>query len=638
MKKLLRLVSALLVIALTCTTLAVTSFADGNVAAVTIDGVTTEYATLKEAFAVLTSSTTATIDLLCDTSYSGTAALQFNGTVTLNLNGHTVTGTSTGAVFGTKASSTVTICNGTITGNSNSGVVAVNNKNTVVTLENLTLSNTSTSSSSLFAYSALQMAHTVSITVTATNCTFTSASSAGSAVSYSTSSSSRSASQTITLNDCTLTAPKYGIYIYGGHSSGYFNITLNDCEVTTTGTNSTAFYVKGQSKSYYAKFALTINDTDITSTNLLSNENAYIKDSSTVTVSGSSNLNVSSLDGKAALDYVTLTVTGGNSSVDVEEYVDTTSDSNLQYVETEGGAYVAGYSTTLEYKAEEGEAEEVGTVEGVESVIAPDSVVTFTVTCQIGYQVSKVAVYEIIGANVDMSEVTIIDNQDGTYSFTMPSDPVYVSVAFEKTVYQASESEVVEVENGSYTVQTTATYGETVTITTNPNKHYKVSEVVVIDDNTNEPIEVTYNELNGTYSFVMPAGMVSISVSYYQFSAEVSGIIYVDSEHHGMFINGHLATYPHTVDENGYCTVCKEYIGLATEETETPVEEETSTLTEETVNIEEPVEDTNTESEPDEEPEEIEVSETETNPTTGAVLMLLPMAMAVAGVVASKRR
>jgi len=552
MKKLLRLVSVLLVVALTCTTLAVTSFADGNVAAVTIDGVTTEYATLKEAFAVLTSSTTATIDLLCDTSYSGSAALQFNGNVTLDLNGHTITGTSSGSVFGIKASSTVTICNGTITGKSNSGVVAVNNKNTVVTLENLTLSNTSTSSSSLYAYSALQMTHSVSTTVTATNCTFTSASSAGSAISYSTSSSSRSLSQTVTLNNCVLSAPKYGLKLYGGHSSSHsFNITLNDCTVTTTGSNSTAVYVQGQSKSYYARFALTINDADITSTNLLSNENTYINTSSTVTVSGNSTLNVSSLDGKTALDYITLTVTGGNSSVDVEEYVDTTANPNLQYVETESGTYVAGYSATLECEAEEGDAEEAGTVEGVESVIAPDSVVTFTVTCEIGYQVSKVAVYTSVG----MSEVTVIDNQDGTYSFTMP------------------------------------------------------------------------------------AGSVSISVSYYQFSAEVSGIIYVDSEHHGMFINGHLATYPHTVDENGYCTVCKEYIGVETTGNDTAIAEaDTAEIIEDEVNIEALVEDSNTEPEPDDEPEELEVSETETNPTTGAVLMLLPMAVAAAGAVAGKRR
>ncbi|MCD7784835.1 MAG: hypothetical protein LUH18_04550 [Oscillospiraceae bacterium] len=632
MKKLLRLVSVLLVVALTCTMLAVTSFADDNVAAVTIDGVTTEYATLKEAFAVLTSSTTATIDLLCDTSYSGTAALQFNGTVTLNLNGHTITGTSSGAVFGIKASSTVTICNGTITGKSNSGVVAVNNKNTVVNLENLTLSNTSTSSSSSFAYSALQMTHSVSTTVTATNCTFTSASSAGSAISYSNSSSSRSLSQTITLNDCTLSAAKYGIKLYGGHSSYSFDITLNDCTVTTTGTGSTAFYVQGQSSSYNAKFVLTINDTTINSESLITNANNYIKTTSTVDVTGCSTLNVEELDGKTALDYATLTISSGNFSVDVSDYY-TSTDSNMVYVETETGSFVAGYGATVEYDDAD------GVVEGVEAVIAPDEKVTFSVVCETGYEVSEVAVYELTDVNVSMVQIEVIDNNDGTYTFTMP---VYVSVSFAKTFYIASDAETVAVENGSYTVTpTSANYGDTVTIIPNPNKGYKVSEVTVVDEN-GSPIEVTYNEANGTYSFVMPAGSVSISVSYYKASAVFGGVIYVDAQYHGIFIDGHLACIPHSVDESGYCTVCHEYIGVEAEEDVEDVEEdveETETV-EETVNIEEPAEGTDTESEPDDESgeEEVTVPETESNPTTGAMLMLLPMAIAATGVVAGKKR
>ncbi|MCD7732416.1 MAG: hypothetical protein LUH56_03130, partial [Oscillospiraceae bacterium] len=58
-------------------------------------------------------------------------------------------------------------------------------------------------------------------------------------------------------------------------------------------------------------------------------------------------------------------------------------------------------------------------------------------------------------------------------------------------------------------------------------------------------------------------------------------------------------------------------------------------LTEETVTINEPIEDTNTETEPD----DIEVDDTdeETNPTTGIALAMLPMAIALAATVANKR-
>ncbi len=49
-------------------------------------------------------------------------------------------------------------------------------------------------------------------------------------------------------------------------------------------------------------------------------------------------------------------------------------------------------------------------------------------------------------------------------------------------------------------------------------------------------------------------------------ATRASGLIYVNEEYHGFLIvrNGtkHLACVPHTVDANGYCTVCKEYIGV----------------------------------------------------------------------------
>ncbi|MCD8007292.1 MAG: hypothetical protein LUF29_10130 [Oscillospiraceae bacterium] len=94
MKRISRLVSVLLAIVMACTTLAVTSFADDTyVASVTIDGVTTNYTTIASAFNALSSDTTATITLLCDTSYSG-SGLQLNGNVTFDLNGFTLTGTS----------------------------------------------------------------------------------------------------------------------------------------------------------------------------------------------------------------------------------------------------------------------------------------------------------------------------------------------------------------------------------------------------------------------------------------------------------------------------------------------------------------------------------------------------------------
>ncbi|MCD7770659.1 MAG: hypothetical protein LUH23_00980 [Oscillospiraceae bacterium] len=81
-----------------------------------------------------------------------------------------------------------------------------------------------------------------------------------------------------------------------------------------------------------------------------------------------------------------------------------------------------------------------------------------------------------------------------------------------------------------------------------------------------------------------------------------------------------------TVDED-----ISEYISAQTA-TETTEEETT-----EEVVIDEPVEDTDTETEPDEEPEETETP-AETNPTTGIVLAMLPMAIALAATMAGKKK
>ncbi|MCD7733184.1 MAG: leucine-rich repeat domain-containing protein [Oscillospiraceae bacterium] len=63
----------------------------------------------------------------------------------------------------------------------------------------------------------------------------------------------------------------------------------------------------------------------------------------------------------------------------------------------------------------------------------------------------------------------------------------------------------------------------------------------------------------------------------------------------------------------------------------------TATITEETVNIDEPIEDTNTDTEDDDD-ESSETSEPETNPTTGIAISILPMMIAALAAASAKRR
>lgn len=107
-----------------------------------------------------------------------------------------------------------------------------------------------------------------------------------------------------------------------------------------------------------------------------------------------------------------------------------------------------------------------------------------------------------------------------------------------------------------------------------------------------------------------------------------SGVIYIDEEYHGMLVNGHLLTYPHEADNAlGYCPVCNAIIE-ANEEVE--------------VEVVDPTEPGDVETETDEptidvtEPEQ--PTEEEKNPPMGIAFAVLPMAVAAAALVSSKRR
>ncbi|MCD7784915.1 MAG: hypothetical protein LUH18_04960 [Oscillospiraceae bacterium] len=230
-----------------------------------------------------------------------------------------------------------------------------------------------------------------------------------------------------------------------------------------------------------------------------------------------------------------------------------------------------------------GEGDENGTVTvSPESSVAGE-IVTVTPTAALGYEVDAVT-YTYNDGTDDFTE-TITADSYGIYSFTMPYYATTVNATFKKSIYSVSASSV---KNGTVTVSTeNASMGDEVTITAIGERLYAVESVTVLDESGN-PVSVTDNG-DGTYTFTMPAGNVTISVTFYKYAASFSGIIYIDELYHGIFINGSLATFLHTVDANGYCTVCGEYIGIeeAGETEAEPVEE--------TVEIDEPVEGTDIE-------------------------------------------
>ena len=149
-----------------------------------------------------------------------------------------------------------------------------------------------------------------------------------------------------------------------------------------------------------------------------------------------------------------------------------------------------------------------GTVTADKLFASAGDSVTLTVTPADEYEIGSIAVKD-----ASDKEVTLTDNKDGTYTFTMPSGDVTVSAAFTKKQYAVR----IPAENitGSGTVvasPTTAAKGDTVTLTATPGDEYEIGSVAVKDASDKE-VTLTDNK-DGTYTFTMPSGDVTVSAAF----------------------------------------------------------------------------------------------------------------------------
>ena len=106
-----------------------------------------------------------------------------------------------------------------------------------------------------------------------------------------------------------------------------------------------------------------------------------------------------------------------------------------------------------------------------------------------------------------------------------------------------------------------------------------------------------------------------------------SGGIVVDfgDDYHGILINGQVVSLEHDLDENGVCTIC----GYGAAEASADGGVEVDTPTQETDNVDDPDDSDNIEV-TDKTPDE--------NPKTGVVLAVIPMLVAAAAIVVSRKR
>ena len=140
--------------------------------------------------------------------------------------------------------------------------------------------------------------------------------------------------------------------------------------------------------------------------------------------------------------------------------------------------------------------------------------VTVTADSKSGYEFDKWTV--VTGAAILESETS------KETRFEMPAGDVELKAEFKKKSSSGSTGdssptypiETAEAENGSAEVRSGASAGSKVTVTPKPDEGYETAGVTVKDGKGNE-IKVTDNG-DGTYSFIMPAGRVTVTPEFRQ--------------------------------------------------------------------------------------------------------------------------
>ena len=153
-----------------------------------------------------------------------------------------------------------------------------------------------------------------------------------------------------------------------------------------------------------------------------------------------------------------------------------------------------------------------GSVTASSTGAAEGTTVTLTITPENGYELSTLTVG---GENVTNSV------SNGTYSFTMPASDVTISATF----IEAAKTYTVTVDdsdNGSVSADADSyTSGATVTLTIAPTGKYTLASLVV-SDGTNEIATTKVDDT--TYTFVMPAADVTVTATFEDVSAKITGV------------------------------------------------------------------------------------------------------------------
>lgn len=197
----------------------------------------------------------------------------------------------------------------------------------------------------------------------------------------------------------------------------------------------------------------------------------------------------------------------------------------LSFSTTPGESYTISKATTYNISITETEN---GTV-SAPTTANEGSSVALTVTPNDTYVIEGITVTDASGNPI---ETTV--QEDGSYTFTMPSSDVTVTATFKKDipVEVSYNINITDTKNGIVEGPKTAIENSNVELVTKPAKGYVVANVV-INTVDGQAIKAT-DQGNGIYTFTMPASDVNVNVTFKpESTAETTYQVTITKSEHG---------------------------------------------------------------------------------------------------------
>lgn len=164
-----------------------------------------------------------------------------------------------------------------------------------------------------------------------------------------------------------------------------------------------------------------------------------------------------------------------------------------------------GYSITINDKIEHG----IIGIEPQQTLYKAETPITIMVKADEGYQLKS------LECKTADNDVTVADNNNGTYSFTMPAADVTISATFDPIQYQVMIAD--DIQHGNVVAnQQTAAAGSVINLTVAPETGYQISELYYKVESSEDAVPISNN------SFEMPAANVTVYATFEAIKYRVS--------------------------------------------------------------------------------------------------------------------